>query len=1119
MGTRGITTQESIRLAAIVFTDIVGFSAIVHRDPVLGKQLLDRHRHVIRDALIRFGGREIETAGDSFLLVFESMQAAFAFTVAIQQRLAQDNAAQPADGQVLVRAGIHLGDIEHRGAEIYGDGVNTSARILPFAPPGGLALSDVAWRQVRHRLGGQGRSIGSPALKNIEQPIELFVIEPELLLALDMGDVAASAEFVEPTWRLRGSTAGQIVLRWRFENVRFDERSLELQVGDQLVPLERTSLEVLQYLLWHAGEVVTPVELLDAVWSGRLLGDDVVAASVDRLSDAIGDTSRAIIRTVPGYGYRLAVPVSVERANESDKGAEQRFDFAFGQAVPLRPQWKLIERLGTGSSGEAWLAEHEKTHERRAYKFAVDDRALVSLKREITLYRLLHDALGARSDIVRIIDWNVAEAPFFTEAEYATGGNLDAWAQQRGGIGTLPMALRLGLLAQIAQTLAAAHSVGVLHKDLKPANVLVDDRDSTAPVTRLADFGSGAVMDAGRLDQLGITRMGLTLPPADGSTVGTTMYLAPEVLAGQPATVQADIYALGVMLYQLVIGDFRKALAPGWEQDVDDELLREDIALAAAGNPQRRVGDAAEIARRLAALDERRARRQQDREQAEANRIAALKAEEARHENARLRARRTGLIAAMAVLVLGMAGTTGMYLRASKAQKQAQQNAADAEAMSDFLTKDVLNAVDPSKHDTRELAGVKALLDSGVSKIDERFKGRLIAATRLRVRLANAYASIGLNSSALSLFQRVRDDAEEALKSRRADAVEIGWVAIDGRALAASKGDPEFPLAFSELANRQWQEDDTRKWVLHNIAGSVALTRGDDARALQEFEASLTSASQLPSTSWSSPELDALDSLAGYQYLLGHHDQVLVICRKERDLADRTAGTTSGRSMFALDCAADVLMRRGEYADAEKQLEDALRLSTSTRGPENIHVIRQKIMSATLLAMQGHPAEALTYSEPELKRYQQSLITGDSWLAWMNDMLAEQYTLASENDKAIAALHTAITIYEELHDIDSTPIDGDRVLLAQLLASPQRVNEAEAELAKISTTNRRNLERWRLYRGELRRAEGLIALARGDKSKAIAALTDALDNNTQVFGPTGYKTLQARADLARLTTP
>src|SRR6201999_2798572 len=152
---------------------------------------------------------------------------------------------------------------------------------------------------------------------------------------------------------------------------------------------------------------------------------------------------------------------------------------------------------------------------------------------------------------------------------------------------------------------AAAHSMGVLHKDLKPANVLIHETENKHVAIVLTDFGSGRALDLSRFAALGIT--GFDAPTGPETTSGTAMYRAPELLAGGAPTVQADLYALGVLLFQMVTGDFRRSLAPGWEQLVGDDLLRADIAAAAAGDPVRRIADAAELSRRLRDLDRRRA--------------------------------------------------------------------------------------------------------------------------------------------------------------------------------------------------------------------------------------------------------------------------------------------------------------------------------------------------------------------------------------------------------------------------------------------------------------------------------------------------------------------------------
>ncbi|MCH7908911.1 MAG: protein kinase, partial [Candidatus Hydrogenedentes bacterium] len=285
-----------------------------------------------------------------------------------------------------------------------------------------------------------------------------------------------------------------------------------------------------------------------------------------------------------------------------------------GEPIPRREHWILESKLGEGGFGQVWLAAHEKTKAKRVFKFCFDSERVRSLKREVVLFRLLKESLGDRDDIAQVIDWEFDRPPYFLESEYTEGGDLLAWAEAQGGIANVSLRTRLKLVAEIAEALAAAHSVGVLHKDLKPSNILIA-QTKDAPRAQLTDFGIGLLTDPGLLQERGITATGLgpTFDEEEGSLSGTQLYMAPELIEGKTGTTHSDIYALGVMLYQMVIGDFSRAVAPGWERDVDDELLREDITECVDGVPERRLASASELAERLRSLESRRSEREKER--------------------------------------------------------------------------------------------------------------------------------------------------------------------------------------------------------------------------------------------------------------------------------------------------------------------------------------------------------------------------------------------------------------------------------------------------------------------------------------------------------------------------
>jgi len=287
-----------------------------------------------------------------------------------------------------------------------------------------------------------------------------------------------------------------------------------------------------------------------------------------------------------------------------------------GLGIPYRRHWSLERRLGRGGFGEAWLAVHAKTRERRVFKFCHDPGKLRAFQREMTLFRFMRETLGHRDDIAALLDWQLDEPPFFIESAFAATGNLLEWVRHEGGLVAIPLRDRLEIIRKVALALAAAHSVGVLHKDVKPANVLVYRATDGAVRVQLCDFGVGVLTEKERLDDAGVTAAGFTPGEDSASDAGTRLYMAPETIEGKPPTTGADVYALGVMLYQMVAGDLTKALAAGWDRDVDNDLLREDISVAVDGAPERRVS-AAEFAERLLARPAREAARAADRERQE----------------------------------------------------------------------------------------------------------------------------------------------------------------------------------------------------------------------------------------------------------------------------------------------------------------------------------------------------------------------------------------------------------------------------------------------------------------------------------------------------------------------
>jgi DNA-binding winged helix-turn-helix (wHTH) protein len=147
---------------------------------------------------------------------------------------------------------------------------------------------------------------------------------------------------------------------WRFAQCCFDEASLVLTIAGDPVELERRPLQLLLLLLDHVGEIVTKDEILETLWPGREISEASLTNCMTRLRQALGEVGHTAIRTVHGYGYRFAAPVTVAVTLPAPIAPSATPYHAPGEKVPHRPNWCLVERLGTGGFGDAWLAEQTK---------------------------------------------------------------------------------------------------------------------------------------------------------------------------------------------------------------------------------------------------------------------------------------------------------------------------------------------------------------------------------------------------------------------------------------------------------------------------------------------------------------------------------------------------------------------------------------------------------------------------------------------------------------------------------------------------------------------------------------------------------------------------------------
>ena len=270
------------------------------------------------------------------------------------------------------------------------------------------------------------------------------------------------------------------------------------------------------------------------------------SASVSALLEAFA------LDAAPG-GFTQALPLDLQRTQLSAPPA-RRANYALPNALPLRRlvpgsmlgRFELLHKLGEGGMGEVFRAIERATGQQAALKVLRSDASagpaqLQRFRKEARILREINTPY-----VANLIEINHDAGVDFIALEFVDGGDLADLLEARGG--RLPEEEALAIVADIARGLAEAHARGIVHRDIKPQNVMIASAppDQTARVTvKLCDFGIARALDR-REGTLGFTE--------HGAVLGTPAYMAPEQCSGQLLSPATDVYALGVTLFLLVSG-------------------------------------------------------------------------------------------------------------------------------------------------------------------------------------------------------------------------------------------------------------------------------------------------------------------------------------------------------------------------------------------------------------------------------------------------------------------------------------------------------------------------------------------------------------------------------------
>ncbi len=618
--------------------------------------------------------------------------------------------------------------------------------------------------------------------------------------------------------------------------------------------------------------------------------------------------------------------------------AASRPSLAFGP-------YRLQQRLGQGGMGDVWLAEQvSPIHRQVAIKVI---KAGMDTAQVVARFQAERQALALMDHpaIARVFDaGSTPEGRPYFAMEYVRGEPITAYCDRH----RLTTHERLELFIQVCDGVQHAHQKAIIHRDLKPSNVLVTLQDDR-PVPKIIDFGVAKATTQSLTEQTLFTEL--------GALIGTPEYMSPEQaeMGGLDIDTRTDVYALGVILYELLTGtlpfDGRKLREKGLDE------IRRTIREVEPPRPSTRItqdgpksGDAAQNRRtepaRLANLlrgdldwiTMRALEKDRTRRYATANALALDIRRSLNDEPVTagppsatyrvgkfVRRHRAGVAAAVTLVVVLLTFAVVMTVQAQRIaheRDRANREASASKQVSDFLV-GLFRMSDPSEARGNSITA-REILDKGAREIDQILDDQPEVQARLQATIGAVYTSLGVYGSALPLLEQalatrrrvLGEDNTETLvagndlanaywylgKFDQAEPLYVDVVARRTRVLGEEHPDTlraNFDLASLFLGRRRW---DIAEPLIRSTLEAQARVLGDDH----------------------GDTISSLNNLQGLLFRLGRFAEAAPLAVKVLSARRRLLGNDHPRTAVAMHNLASNYYRLGEYAKAESLFLEAV---------------------------------------------------------------------------------------------------------------------------------------------------------------------------------------------------
>jgi serine/threonine-protein kinase len=718
--------------------------------------------------------------------------------------------------------------------------------------------------------------------------------------------------------------------------------------------------------------------------------------------------------------------------------------------------YRVLSELGHGGMGAVYLAVRDEPSftQKVALKLIKRGMDTDEIVRRFVAERQILASL-AHPNIARLFDGGSTPdgRPYFV-MEYVEGQSITAYAGER----KLSTEARLRLFLRVCRAVQHAHQSLVVHRDLKPANILVDAEGEP----KLLDFGIAKLLDPSSFG--GMTALtGLAPGPM------TPDYASPEQRAGGPVTTATDVYGLGLLLYELLVGQnprsVERKLGEGWSGRLPSQVL------AAAGDAERR-----RLARRLAGdLDTIIGKALESEPERRYGTAAALAEDVERHLTQKpVAARRSTLayrlsrtlvrhkLAATLALAACLFAAIFSYVALAWLQERGRVEAQHqiSQALNDSLQR-MIRAADPEQSRGKTLT-VRQVLDAGAQELlgrDVRYDAETRAA--LLETTGVTYLNLGLYDDArrylqqaLQLRERQRNRSREATLNLAGNWTLLGRVAFLQEKYDASRDSYRRAIAIKERLLGPAALPLATDW---NGLGMIALAEGAPDLAGRHFGKAL--AISRAAEDGQRELAETLNNLGTLEASRGQLARAQIFFESALRYLRSTLGEDHPDIPRARSNLAFTLFRRAEYDAAETLYQEIVDMRRRLLGPDHPDLARALLELASAQHQRGRLVKARATLGELLRIRREHRFPADQDEAETWHLLGNVYLAQNELDAAEGALEKSFEAYRAL--------PGEhRSDLADILSAQALIHRRRADLAGAIALARRSLELTRAAVGE-----------------------------------------------------